>query len=217
MVWVERISQHTMAQRDEDSPGPLGLVWIDCPYPVATIGLARILETEAQVHTGRECCEEDPSVVIFSDGLEMEGLLEGVKRIRKQSRNAVIIVFSLHLDLSAARTALRAGARGFIHAGMQPEQIVRAVKMALEGEIVAPRQLLEYMVSDDDDVVVDFDILSGRQREILDLLGEGLTNAQIARHLYLTESTIKQHLSAVYKALGVSNRTEAAKLLRNGD
>lgn len=206
---------HMTVQQFEDSLVSLGPIWIDCPYPVATVGLARILEAEARVHTGRTPCKEDPSVVIFGVG-GLEGLLEGLKRIRKQSPNALIIIFSLHLDLPAARTALRAGARGFVHAGMQPEQIVRAVKVALEGEIVAPRQLLEYLVSHDDDVV-DFDTLSGRQREILDLLSEGLTNAQIARRLYLTESTVKQHLSAAYKALGVSNRTEAVTLVRNGD
>lgn len=98
---------------------------------------------------------------------------------------------------------------------MQPEQIVRAVKVALEGEIVAPRQLLEYLVFNDD--VVDFNILSGRQREILELVGEGLTDAQIAKRLYVTESTIKQHLRAAYKALSVSNRAEAVRLIRNGD
>lgn len=203
-----------MAQRDGDSRGPLGLAWIDCAYPVAAVGLARILESKATVHIGREPPEEAPSVVIFGFG-GLEGLLEGVKRIRKQSQNAVIIVFGLHLDLSAAHTALRAGARGFIHAGMQPKQIVRAVEVALEGEIVAPRQLLEYLVSNDD--LANFNILSERQREILELVAEGLANAQIAKRLYLTESTVKQHLRAVYKALGVKNRTEAVRLVRNGD
>jgi DNA-binding NarL/FixJ family response regulator len=54
-----------------------------------------------------------------------------------------------------------------------------------------------------------------RQREILEHLSEGLTNAQIAKRLFLTESTVKQHLRQAYKALGVSNRTEAARLIRN--
>lgn len=201
-------------QLAEDSPGSLGLVCIDCPYPVATIGLARIMEAEAQVHIGREPCGEKPSVVIYGVG-GLEGLAEGLKRIRKQTPDALIIVFGLHLDLAAARTALRAGARGFIHASMQPEQITRAVRVALGGEIVAPRQLLEYLISDDG--AVDINVLSERQRGILDLVGEGLTNAEIAKRLYLTESTIKQHLRAAYKALGVSNRAEATRLVRNGD
>ena len=54
-----------------------------------------------------------------------------------------------------------------------------------------------------------------RQREILEHLSEGLTSAQLAKRLFLTESTVKQHLRQAYKALGVSNRTEAARLIRN--
>jgi DNA-binding NarL/FixJ family response regulator len=59
--------------------------------------------------------------------------------------------------------------------------------------------------------------LSVRQREILGYVVEGLSNAEIGRRLYLSESTIKQHLRAVYKLLGVSNSTEAANLLRRGN
>ncbi len=124
----------------------------------------------------------------------------------------MILVFSLDLDLSLAQAALQAGARGFIHAGMQQDQIARAVKVATEGEIVAPRKLVEYLLSEKDSVSLD--VLSSRQWEILELLAEGLTNAQIAQRLYLTESTIKQHLRHAYKQLGVKNRTEAAKLFR---
>ncbi len=61
----------------------------------------------------------------------------------------------------------------------------------------------------------NLDILSHRQREILELVVEGFTNAQIAKRLFLSESTVKQHLRATYKLLGVKNRTEAARLIRN--
>ncbi len=153
-------------------------------------------------------------MVIFGVG-GIEGLLEGVKRIRAHGLDAPILIFGLYLDLSLATAALRAGARGYIHAGMPPEQITRAVDVALEGEIVAPRQLLEYLIANED--VADLNILSARQREILKLVDDGLTNSQIAKKLFLTESTVKQHLRSAYKALGVSNRTEAARIMRNGD
>jgi DNA-binding NarL/FixJ family response regulator len=209
-----------MAHRTErrvpgDEREPLGLIWIDSPYPLAAIGLARILEAEARVHVGHEPPKgEQPSVVILGTG-GAEGLLEGVKQLRKQSPDAVVLVCGFYLDLPVARTALRSGARGYIHNGMQPRQIIRAVKVAREGQIVAPRELLEYLISNDD--ISSLDILSNRQREILDLVGEGLTNAEIAKRLFLTESTVKQHLRGAYKALGVSNRTEAARLIRDSE
>ena len=145
----------------------------------------------------------------------VEGPLEGMKRIRRHSPNALIIIFGLYLDLAVAKAALQSGARGFIHAGMQPEQITRAVCVATKGEIVAPRQLLEYLIANED--VVKLNILSARQREILQLVKDGLSNAQIAKSLFLTESTVKQHLRSAYKALGVSNRTEAANLIADED
>lgn len=201
-----------MAQPTENSSRPLGLVWIDCPYPVASAGLARILEPEARVHVGQEPPEgEDPSSVILCPGAE--GVSEGIDRIRSTNPRVMIMVFGLHLDLALARSALKSGARGFIHAGMAPGQIIRALGVASEGEIVAPRQLLEYMIATEE--FADLDILSARQREILDLVSEGLTNAQVAKRLFLTESTVKQHLRSAYKVLGVSNRTEAVRLIRS--
>jgi DNA-binding NarL/FixJ family response regulator len=198
-----------------DGPKSLGLVWIDCPYPLAAIGLGRTLESEARVYVGREPPEgEAPSIAIFGTS-GVESLSEGVKRLRTQTPDALILVFGLYLDLAIARTALRTGARGYIHTGMQPEQIVRAVKVAKEGQIVAPRELLEYLISNKD--IGSLNLLTKRQREILNLVAEGLTNPQIAKLLFLTESTIKQHLRAAYKVLGVSNRTEAASLVRNNE
>ncbi len=194
------------------SEKPLGLVWVDCPYPVAAIGLARILEGEAQVHLGSEAPNgEIPlSIVYGTDGVE--GLSEGVNRVREANPDAPILVFGLHLDLPLARSALQGGARGFIHAAMEPEQIIRALRVAKNGEIVAPRELLEYLITE---IPTNLSVLSVRQREILELVRDGLSNAQIAKRLFLTESTVKQHLRGAYKVLGVKNRTEAARLLGN--
>ncbi len=60
----------------------------------------------------------------------------------------------------------------------------------------------------------DLSVLSARQKEILELVADGLTNAEIAGRLFLSGSTIKQHLRPAYKALGVRTRNEAAGLLR---
>lgn len=203
-----------MIQPTKNGTRPLGLVWIDSSYSVMSIGLGRALKEQAWVHIGREAPRDSPSSIILClNGLE--GLSEGVKRVQEASPDAPILIFGLHIDLPLARNALRLGARGFIHAGMRPEQIVRAVKVASEGELVAPRELLRYLIAYEEPV--DLNILSVRQREILEFVVEGMSNAQIAKRLYLSESTIKQHLRAAYKLLGVNNRTEAARLIRNGD
>jgi DNA-binding NarL/FixJ family response regulator len=96
---------------------------------------------------------------------------------------------------------------------MQPEQMLRAVGVALRGEIAAPRSVLEYVLGEER-AGGNLGALSARQREILGLVDKGLSNAQIAERLFLSESTVKQHLRGAYKVLGVTNRTEAAALVR---
>jgi DNA-binding NarL/FixJ family response regulator len=210
--------QNDKAKDVEIAMKPLGSVWIDCPYPVTSLGLKQILEGKARVYAGREFPEgDDPSLIILCPEDGVESLLEGMQRARGTNPNTPVIVFGLHLDLPLAHAALRAGSRGFIHSGMTSEQIIHALNVVKEGEIAAPRKLLEYLIAKDESASRNLDALSTRQREILEHVGEGLSNAEIAKKLFLSESTIKQHLRAVYKLLGIHNRTEAANLIRNSD
>ncbi len=173
-------------------------------------GLGRALEGQARLHVGQTAPAAPPRCAIFDTSGE-EPIPEGLERIREVDPEISILAFSLHVDLPLARAALRHGARGFIHAGMELDQIARAVEVAVGGEIVAPRKLLEHLITDDDPS--DLDALTTRQSEILQLVAEGLSNAQIAKSLFLSESTVKQHLRAAYKVLGVSDRKEAARLI----
>src|SRR5215210_6017481 len=202
-----------MMREPHNSPKPLGLVWVECPHSVVRDGLVRALEKRARVHQGPKPPEDVPSCVILCANSH-EGLSERVEFYQELNPDAPpIVVFGPQLDLPLARDALQAGASGFVHAEMMPDQLVRALAVVARGELVAPRELLGYVLSKDHPA--DLDALSVRQREILGHVVEGLSNAEIGRRLYLSESTIKQHLRAAYKLLGVSNRTEAAKTMRN--
>ena len=90
---------------------------------------------------------------------------------------------------------------------MTPYQVARAVPVAVKDEPVAPRDLLQYLLAEEEPA--NLAVLSTRQREILSHVGEELFNAEIAKRLYLSESAIRQHLRAAYKLLGVNNRIEA--------
>ena len=206
------MEQFRTAQHLSSEIKPLGLVWIDCPYPVVAAGLKSALEDRARVHLGEEPpAGHMPNSAIFDTG-GVVGLSEGIQRIREINPKTTILVFSLHVNLPLARDALKLGAQGFVHGGMSSEQIARAVEVAARGEIVAPRKLLEFLIANEEPA--DLDALTPRQRDVLKLIAEGLSNAQIARRLYLSESTVKQHLRAAYKLLGVSNRSDAAKLVK---
>jgi DNA-binding NarL/FixJ family response regulator len=193
----------------------LGLIWLDCePDSVAIAGLRLVLEKQARVHFGQARPPDLPfAIIICSAGVEH--VSERVKRAKEAHPDIPILVFGPGLDLSLARVALQAGARGFIHGVMSPKQIKRAIEIAAKGEVVAPRELLphviEHLTASEEEI--DLGGLSTRQRQILDMVVEGMSNAEIGERLYLSESTIKQHLRGAYKVLGVSNRTQASKLL----
>jgi DNA-binding NarL/FixJ family response regulator len=195
---------------------PLGLVWVLTPsYSITAAGLKKVLEGKADVHIGGQSSAGSPScVVLYAGGMEEESCLEGMRGIRELYQDVPLLVFGSQLDLALAWSALKNGADGFVHAQMRPAQVLSAVEVVQKGNLAAPRQLLRwYFLNQNENPKIGE--LSARQREILELVVEGLSNAETAGRLYLSESTIKQHLRAAYKVLGVRNRTQAAKTMRH--
>jgi DNA-binding NarL/FixJ family response regulator len=194
-------------------PKPLGLVWVVSPsYSITTEGLKHTLEGKADVRIGGESPSGSPSCVVLYAGSMQEGWREGMGGIRELHPGVPLLVLGSQLDLALASSALKNGADGFVHAQMHPAQLLRAVEVVQRGELAAPRQLLGYFLSQKENPKIGD--LTVRQGEILEMVVEGLSNAEIAGRLYLSESTIKQHLRGAYKELGVRNRTQAAKTMR---
>lgn len=192
---------------------PLGVVWVVTSYPLVAAGIEKTLEGEADVRGGGDVPTSGLScIVLYADAMEA-GFIGDLKRIRDLHPGVPLLVFGAHLDMELAKTALEKGADGFVHAAMERRQVVKAMEVVQKGELVAPRELLRYVLIHGKSA--DPGDLSPRQREILGLVAEGLSNAQIAKKLYLSESTIKQHLRGAYKLLGVHNRNEAAKMVKN--
>jgi DNA-binding NarL/FixJ family response regulator len=212
---LQAVPEKTSAAKKPLAKKPLGLVWVLSPsYSITTEGLKKVLEGKADVKIGGQSSSGSPScVVLYAGGGMEEDWLEGMGRVRELYPGVPLLVFGSQLDLGLASSVLKDGADGFVHAMMHPSQVLRAVEVVQKGELAAPRQLLRYFLSQKENPKIGG--LSARQREILEMVVEGLSNAQIAGRLYLSESTIKQHLRAAYKVLGVHNRTEAAKTMRN--
>jgi DNA-binding NarL/FixJ family response regulator len=147
-----------------------------------------------------------------------EDVTSEVKDLLTLAPNTPVLVFSSQVDdQHIAKAAFKAGACGIIHVGMRSEQIIRTIKVALEGEALLSQKLFKALLTYEEVSSAGIHGLSHRQLEVLKLVAEGLTNAQIARQLYLSESTVKQHLRAGYKVLGVRSRTQASALLRQND
>jgi DNA-binding NarL/FixJ family response regulator len=201
--------------------GALGTVWIKGTPSLLSVGLESALSRRGtSVHRGTQPPQGSaaPSVVVYcAQEDDEEELASGVREVKQLAPEAAVVVFGTSADLSLARAAVLVGAQGFLHAGMPPEQLTLALRKVHEGEEVLPRELLMRMVSE---MVArergpDLSSLGSRKVEILEMVAEGLSNAQIAKRLYLSESTVKQHLRSAYKALGVKNRNQAARLVRS--
>ena len=191
---------------------PLGLVWLSCSNLMTAFGLQKALEPYAYVFCDREPPTGRSPSLVLCDPDEGE-VASVVERLRGLAPGAPVLVFAPFAALTVARASLRAGAKGIVHGQLTPEQVVRAVSVAAKGEVVLPRSLLKSLL--EEEAPADLSGLSVRQQEILELVSEGLSNRQIAERLFLSESTIKQHLRRAFKSLGVRNRTEAARLLRD--
>src|SRR5918912_1605672 len=196
----------------------LGLVWIKCPYPVLAAGVEQVLKEVAHVHYGKSPpAQSAPScIVLLSD--DEEDVTSEVKDLLALVPNTPVLVFSSRVDdQRLAKAAFKAVACGILHVGMQPEQIIRTIKIALEGEAVLSKELLKALLNYQEEPSTGIPRLTHRQLEILKLVVEGLSNAQIAEKLFLSESTVKQHLRRAYKTLGVRSRSQAAALFRRNN
>ncbi|OAI39367.1 hypothetical protein AYO39_02970 [Actinobacteria bacterium SCGC AG-212-D09] len=146
-------------------------------------------------------------VVVFAGGNELLARGGPVELLRAL-RPATAIVIVSGGGTASVRKALRAGVDGFV-AEPENERALRGTLAAvLAGQISVPRSIRERIV---------WTVFSLREKQVLQLVAAGLTNAEIADRLFLSESTIKSHLSSSFRKLGVSSRAEAAAVVLDPD
>ena len=135
------------------------------------------------------------------------GLLEAARELielRADLPEVPVVVVSSASGRRPVDKALRNGAAGYVYADQVERALAPAIDAALAGLIAVPAALRRHAIAP---------TFSHRERQVLDLAVRGYTNTQIARELFLAESTVKSHLSACFRKLGVSSRSEAAEAL----
>lgn len=139
--------------------------------------------------------------------LQLPGVSDAssVSTFRGQWPDANIIILSGTDDEKLVSSARAAGARGFIHKSCTPDQMLLALRQALELHAASTP------TGNDPETRLS---LTPRQREVLTQLCEGMSNKEIARHLQMSDNTVRVHLYEVFRLLGVKTRTQAALLAR---
>lgn len=166
----------------------------------------RILEAggleEALEHLHRH---GDVRVCLLDLDLKSEQGLPAIERMRHCAPEAAVVIVSAADDPVTVRACIEAGAMSYITKNSPPEVLTLALKRMLAGEVFLPRSIQ----ADRDDVPSTGWTLTKRQLDVLAGLSRGLSTKLIARELALSEHTVKEYLSDIFRALEVHNRTEA--------
>jgi DNA-binding NarL/FixJ family response regulator len=144
------------------------------------------------------------------DGLEL------LRAVKAEWADVPVIMLSTYENAPYVKRALADGAAGYLLKDATPEDLAQAIKVAMSGSgnVLSPRviqNLFEDQQSGGSGRRNEYS-LTQREHDILALLSEGRSNREIAQALYLSEKTVKAHLAAIFRKLGVTNRTQAAMM-----
>jgi len=191
-------------------------------HPVVRQGLQVLLSLQDDIEVVGEAADGDEAVeltaaltpdVILLD-LRLPGLdgLGVLADLRERGLATRVLVLTSVTDSASVTLAMRAGAAGFLYKDIDPDALVRALRLVRDGQVVLAPEASAALVRARGraDAVAGLEALTAREREVLAQIAEGRTNRQIARLLEMSEKTVKTHVSSVLAKLGVADRTQAA-------
>ena len=167
----------------------------------------------------RMAIEYLPDIILLD--IKMPGMngLETLSKLRQENIASAILMLSMSRDESDLATALREGAQGYLLKDMDPDELIPALNDAMTGQNVVAKELVASLTniiqgkpSEQEKIepATPLSELTPREQEILAHIAEGESNKVIARHLGISDGTVKLHVKAILRKLGVHSRVEAA-------
>lgn len=204
-------------------PDALTRILIADDHAAFRSGMRALLETAGdmavvgEARTGDEAVAQtislQPDVVLMD--LNMPGMdgLEATRRIVDAAPHVAVLVVTMYDDDDSVFDAVRAGARGYVLKGAQRAELLRAVRAVVSGEAIfgpaVARRLMAYFARPRPAVdVAAFPELTQREREILELVARGRSNAEITAGLVLSPKTVRNHVSNIFSKLQARDRAE---------
>ena len=184
----------------------------------AMLANAEGFEVVGEAATGEEVVEKvaqtRPDVILMD--IQMPGIngIEATRRVLEKYPSIGVVVVTMFEDDDSVFAAMRAGARGYVLKGADAEEVLKVVGAVAEGEAhfgpEIARRLMAYFSAPKPAAPSEaFPELTAREAELLDLIARGLNNAEIAKQLYVSQKTVRNHVSNIFLKLQVANRAQA--------
>lgn len=203
---------------------PIQILIVD-DHPIVRDGLVAILGTQAdlevagQADSGEEALHLfrrlDPDVILLD--LEMPGMdgVQVIKKLREVRAGVKIVVFTAFDSDERILSALQAGAKGYLLKGAPRSELFSAIRVVHQGgsllqPVVASRLLNQ--LAEQQPSAPSVEELTGRELDVMHLLAQGRQNKEIAAMLFISERTVKFHITSILAKLNASNRTEAVAI-----
>jgi len=201
---------------------PIRVLIVDDHAPFRT-GLRALLasipemEVAGQAENGSDAIHEasklQPDVILMD--IQMPGMngIEATRIIYQTSPHIGVIVLTMFEDDDSVFAAMRAGARGYLLKGADQAEILRAIHSVQSGEALfgpgIARRLVNFFSQLNPQAQHPFPELTEREREVIDLLARGMSNAEIAGALVISQKTVRNHVSNIFNKLQVADRAQA--------
>jgi DNA-binding NarL/FixJ family response regulator len=176
------------------------------------------MEIVGEAATGKEVVEKaaelGPDVVLMD--IQMPGIngIEATRRILRSDPKVGIVVLTMFEDNDSVFSAMQAGAKGYVLKGADPSEILKVVRAVAEGDAyfgaeIARRLTDFFSVPRPSSPAEPFPELTAREREVLDLIAQSHNNARIAKLLFVSPKTVRNHISNIFTKLQIADRTQA--------
>ncbi len=187
---------------------------------LAMAGDIEIVGEAADGHEAVELAQERQADVVLMDiGMPQLDGIGATRRLAERCPDVKVVILTIYSDDERVFRALQAGARGYLLKDASPEEILHAVRAVHDGEGILHVELVGRVMREFARLAEPetrrehlFAELTARERDVLELLAEGMRNQGIAGRLSITEKTVKHHVSSILSKLQVNHRTEAAVL-----
>lgn len=204
-------------------PAPIKVFLAD-DHPVVRQGLRTFLESRPGIEVVGEAGDGEtavteverlrPDVVLMDLVMPGGGGLSAIRRMREQAPDTRVVVLTSFASDDQVIPAVQAGAAGYLLKDVEPSGLEAAIRLVHDGEALLDPQVARQVMEQVAHPAPGGDLasLTPREREVLELLGRGMSNRELADTLVVSEKTVKTHVSNILMKLGVHDRTQAALL-----